>query len=165
MKLIKKEEMMKKVFTLTLVVLLFSLLFVGCPKKAVKEEVIPPPPEEEVEVPPSEKPVLVLETIHFDFDKYDIRPGDAEILKRNAEVLKQYPDVKIIIEGHCCPIGTNEYNLGLGQRRANSAKEYLVKLGISPDRIETISYGEERLVTTNPKEYWKNRRCEFKVKE
>ncbi|MEO0104967.1 MAG: OmpA family protein [candidate division WOR-3 bacterium] len=159
---------MKKIFALTLVALMFSLLFIGCPKKAVKEEVVPPPEEEEeVETPPPppEKPTLTLETIHFDFDKYDIRPGDAEILKRNAEILKQYPDVKIIIEGHCCPIGTNEYNLGLGQRRANAAKEYLVKLGISPDRIETISYGEERLITTDPKEYWKNRRCEFKVKE
>ncbi len=159
---------MKKIFTLTLVFLMFSSLFIGCPKKAVKEEVVPPPPEEEeVETPPPppEKPTLTLETIHFDFDKYDIRPGDAEILKRNAEILKEYPDVKIIIEGHCCPIGTNEYNLGLGQRRANSAKEYLIKLGISADRIETISYGEERLVTTNPSEYWKNRRCEFKVKE
>jgi len=159
---------MKKILAIMLISFLFSILFIGCPKKAVKEEVIPPPPEEEVEKPappPPEKPVLVLETIHFDFDKYDIRPGDAEILKKNAEVLKQYPEVKIIIEGHCCPIGTNEYNLGLGQRRANAAKEYLVKLGISPDRIETISYGEERPVTTDPKEYWKNRRCEFKVKE
>ncbi|MCS7250134.1 MAG: OmpA family protein [candidate division WOR-3 bacterium] len=159
---------MRKVLALILSALIFSTLFLGCPKKAVKEEVIPPPPEkEEVEAPPTEekKPTIVLETIHFDFDKYDIRPGDAEILKRNAEVLKQYPDVKIIIEGHCCPIGTTEYNLGLGQRRANSAKDYLVKLGISADRIETISYGEERPVTTDPKEYWKNRRCEFKVKE
>ncbi|MEO0130744.1 MAG: OmpA family protein [candidate division WOR-3 bacterium] len=161
---------MKKIFTLTLLVFVFSLLFIGCPKKAVKEEVIPPPPEEEeVETPPPspevEKPTLVLETILFDFDKYDIRPGDAEILKKNAEVLKQYPNVKIVIEGHCCPIGTNEYNLGLGQRRANSAKDYLIKLGIPADRLETISYGEERLVTNNPDEYWKNRRCEFKVKE
>lgn len=160
--------MMKRILTITLVVFLFSLLFVGCPKKAVKEEVIPPPPVEEVEkeeLPKEEKPALVLETIHFDFDKYDIRPGDAEILKRNAKILKQYPEVKIIIEGHCCPIGTSEYNLGLGQRRANSAKDYLVKLGIPADRLETISYGEERLVTNNPAEYWKNRRCEFKVKE
>jgi peptidoglycan-associated lipoprotein len=159
---------MKKILTIMLVGFIFSFLFVGCPKKAVKEEVIPPPPEEvekPAPPPPPEKPALVLETIHFDFDKYEIRPGDAEILKKNAEILKQYPDVKIIIEGHCCPIGTNEYNLGLGQRRANAAKEYLVKLGISPDRIETISYGEERLITTDPKEYWKNRRCEFKVKE
>lgn len=159
---------MKRVLTISLIFLMFSLLFLGCPKKAVKEEVIPPPPEEEVETPPTppeEKPTLVLETIHFDFDKYDIRPGDAEILKRNAEVLKQHPNVKIIIEGHCCPIGTTEYNLGLGQRRANSAKDYLIKLGISADRLETISYGEERPITTDPKEYWKNRRCEFKVKE
>jgi peptidoglycan-associated lipoprotein len=146
--------------------IVFLLALVGCPKKAVKKEEIPPPPPEEVEEkPPVEvkKPELVLETIHFDFDRSDIRPGDAEILKKNAEILKQYPDVKVTIEGHCCPIGTSEYNMALGWRRAESAKSYLVKLGISADRLKTISYGEERLVTTVESEYWKNRRCEFKV--
>lgn len=157
---------MKKILTIMLVLTLFNMLFVGCPKKVVKEEVIPPPEEEEVEkpVPPEEKPALILKTINFDFDKYDIRPPDAEILKKNAELLEEYPEAKIIIEGHCCPIGTNEYNLGLGHRRASSAKEYLIKLGISADRIETISYGEEKPITTSPDEYWKNRRAEFKVK-
>ncbi len=148
--------------------IIFILTLIGCPKKVVKREEIPPPPppEEEVEEKPVErveKPELVLEVIHFDFDKSDIRPGDAEILKKNAEILKQYPEAKITIEGHCCPIGTSEYNMGLGWRRAESAKSYLVKLGIDAGRLKTISYGEERLVTSDEKEYWKNRRCEFKV--
>lgn len=146
--------------------IIFILTLIGCPKKAVKKEEIPPPPPEEVEEkPPVEKvkPELALGVIYFDFDKSDIRSGDAEILKKNADVLKQYPEVKITIEGHCCPIGTSEYNMGLGWRRAESAKSYLIKLGISAERIKTVSYGEEKLVTSVEGEYWKNRRCEFKV--
>jgi len=87
----------------------------------------------------------LLKDIHFNFDKYDIRPGDTVFLKENAEILKKYPKVKIQIEGYCDERGTNEYNLALGERRANSTKNYLVSLGISPDRISTISYGEEKL--------------------
>ncbi len=107
----------------------------------------------------------LLKDIHFDFDKYDIRPSDAEILKENAAILKKYPNVKIQIEGHCDERGTNEYNLALGERRANSTKEYLISLGISPERISTISYGEERpLDPAHNEEAWaKNRRSHFIV--
>ncbi|MCX7785265.1 MAG: OmpA family protein [candidate division WOR-3 bacterium] len=146
-----------------ILILLFAV--VGCPKKVVKkEQPIAPPPEEviEKEKPEEVKAPIKLSTVYFDFDKYDIRPGDAVILKENAQALKDNPKVKITIEGHCCPIGTSEYNMALGFRRANSVKDYLVKLGIAPDRLNTVSYGEERLVTENPDEYWKNRRCEFK---
>jgi len=102
----------------------------------------------------------LLKDIHFDFDKYNIRPEDAEILKENAALLKKYPKVKIQVEGHCDERGTTEYNLALGERRANSAKRYLVSLGISPDRISTISYGKERpLDPSHNEEAWaKNRR-------
>ena len=102
----------------------------------------------------------LLKDIHFDFDKYDIRPGDAAILKGNAEVLKKYHKVRIQIEGHCDERGTNEYNLALGERRASSAKNYLLSLGISPERISTISYGKERpLDPGHTEEAWaKNRR-------
>lgn len=159
---------MKK--TAKILTVLFSLVVlvgtVGCAKKVVKkEEPIPPPIEKEEEVvavPPVE---LNLQTIYFDFDRSDIRPGDAKILEKNAKILKENPNVKIMIEGHCCPIGTSEYNMALGWRRANSAQEYLVKLGISKDRISITSYGEEKLVTTIEAEYWKNRRCEFKSQE
>jgi peptidoglycan-associated lipoprotein len=103
----------------------------------------------------------LLKDIHFDFDKYDIRPEDAGILKQNAEVLKKYHKVKIQIEGHCDERGTNEYNLALGERRANSTKRYLLSLGVSPERISTISYGEERpLDPGHNEEAWtKNRRA------
>ena len=103
----------------------------------------------------------LLKDIHFDFDKYDIRPGDTEILKENGTLLKKYPKVKIQIEGHCDERGTVEYNLALGERRANSTKKYLTSLGISPDRISTISYGKERpLDPGHNEEAWaKNRRA------
>lgn len=103
----------------------------------------------------------LLKDVYFDFDKFDIRPEDAAILKENAALLKKYPTVKVQIEGHCDERGTNEYNLALGERRANSAKNYLVSLGIPSDRISTISYGEEKpLDTGHQEEAWaKNRRA------
>lgn len=107
----------------------------------------------------------LLKTIHFDFDRFDIRPQDADILKQNAEVLKRFPAVKIQIEGHCDDRGTNEYNLSLGERRANSTKNYLMLLGISRERLSTISYGEERPVDPgqNEEAWAKNRRAEFVI--
>jgi peptidoglycan-associated lipoprotein len=102
----------------------------------------------------------LLKDIHFDFDKYDIRPGDAEILKENAALLSKYRTAKVQIEGHCDERGTIEYNLALGERRANSTKKYLISLGVSSDRISTISYGKERpLDPGHNEEAWaKNRR-------
>jgi len=105
------------------------------------------------------------EDIHFDFDKYYIRPDAAEILKKKAQWLKEHPEVHLLIEGHCDERGTEEYNLALGERRANSAKEFLVNLGIDPKRISIISYGEERpLDTRSCEEAWaKNRRDHFVI--
>jgi len=84
------------------------------------------------------------EAIYFDFDKSFIRLEYRSALKEKAEFLKDNLDVHIRIEGNCDERGTNEYNLALGERRANSAAKFLISLGISPDRVETISYGEER---------------------
>lgn len=105
----------------------------------------------------------LFKDVHFDYDKYDIRPEDAEILKENAALLMKYPKVKIQVEGHCDERGTNEYNLALGERRANAAKKYLLSLGISADRISSISYGEEKpLDAGHDEEAWaKNRRGHF----
>ena len=141
---------------------------VGCPKKVVKEEPIPPPPPPEPETEIVETPKLgSLGTIHFDFDKSDIRPGDANILKGNADEMKkagaQMP--MVMIEGYCDPIGTSEYNMALGQRRADAAKAYLAKLGIDGSKLSTISYGEEKLVTQNEAQYELNRRAEFKPEQ
>ena len=107
----------------------------------------------------------LLKDIHFDFDRYDIRPEDTQILKENAALLMNYPKVKIQAEGHCDERGTNEYNLALGERRASAAKKYLLSLGISTDRISSISYGEEKpLDTGHDEEAWsKNRRGHFVI--
>jgi peptidoglycan-associated lipoprotein len=107
----------------------------------------------------------LLKPIFFDFDKYDIRLADAEILKGNSALLKKFPNMKIQIEGHCDERGTNEYNLALGERRANSTKKYLTSLGITADRVSTISYGEEKpMDPTHNEEAWtKNRRANFLI--
>ncbi|OGP93607.1 MAG: peptidoglycan-associated lipoprotein [Deltaproteobacteria bacterium RBG_16_47_11] len=105
----------------------------------------------------------LLKDIYFDFDKYDVRRQDAEILKENAALLMKYSNVKIQIEGHCDERGTAEYNLALGERRANSTKKFLVSLGVPADRLSAISYGEEMpLDPGHNEEAWaKNRRAHF----
>ena len=105
------------------------------------------------------------EDIHFAFDSYVLSPEAQKILDKKVAWLRKHPDIKIIIEGHCDERGSNEYNLALGERRANSAKEYLVNAGIDPDRIHTISYGEERpLALGSDEASWAiNRRAHFVV--
>ncbi len=106
-----------------------------------------------------------LKDIHFDFDKYEVRRGDEEILKENAAWLKKNPKAKVQVEGHCDERGTVEYNLALGERRANHTKQFLISFGIAPDRISTISYGKERpLDSGHDEDAWaKNRRVHFVV--
>lgn len=101
--------------------------------------------------------------IYFDYDSYTLRPDALETLRHNAEVLKQYPNVYVQIEGHCDERGTQDYNLALGEKRALAAREHLMRLGISGDRMITISYGEEDPVDPGHNEaaWAKNRRCEF----
>ena len=105
------------------------------------------------------------ESIYFNFDKSFIKLEYRSILKKKAEFLKDSPDIHIRIEGNCDERGTNEYNLALGERRATSAAKFLISLGISPDRIETISYGEERpLAIGHGEGAWaQNRRDDFVV--
>ncbi len=88
--------------------------------------------------------VNVGDRVFYDFDKYNLKPEARDILQRQATWLKKYPSVTISVEGHCDERGTREYNLALGERRANSAKNYLVALGVNPNRVKTISYGKER---------------------
>jgi len=107
----------------------------------------------------------LLKDIRYDFDKYDVRPEDIDTLKQNAALLAKYPRVKIQIEGHCDERGTAQYNLALGERRANSARQYLMTLGISADRLATISYGEEKPMDPghNEEAWSKNRRAHFVI--
>lgn len=90
--------------------------------------------------------------INFDFDKYNIRDGDARILQAKAEVLKRHPDWTIIIQGNCDERGSIEYNLALGMRRAESARRYLVGLGLDPNRFKLVSFGKERPIAMGSNE-------------
>jgi len=85
----------------------------------------------------------LLRTIHFDYDSAEIRGDQRATLQANADWLREHPNVRILIEGHCDERGTREYNLALGDQRAQAATAYLTSLGIGAGRIETISYGEE----------------------
>ncbi|SFM75055.1 peptidoglycan-associated lipoprotein Pal [Thermodesulforhabdus norvegica] len=109
------------------------------------------------------KEVFENRDIHFAFDSYELTEEAKRILEEKAEFLKRYPLVTVTIEGHCDERGTNEYNLALGERRAHSAWQYLVNLGIDPNRMTTISYGEEKPIALgHDEESWaKNRRAHF----
>ena len=152
----------------SLLIVLTLVTFMGCPKKQtvvpVQEEivVVAPPDTMPKETTIIQRPPLILNRVFFDFDKSDIRTDAADVLKANAEVLKLYPEINVVIEGNTCEIGTAEYNMALGERRAYSARDYLLMLGLTPDRLSTVSYGEERPLDAT--DLPKNRRCEFSPK-
>ena len=103
--------------------------------------------------------------IHFEFDSSVLLPMAEEILREKAQWLEDNPDRSVIIEGHCDERGTNEYNLALGDRRAESAKGYLINLGVRESRLTSISYGEERPLDpgSNEEAWAKNRRAHFEI--
>jgi len=128
----------------------------------------PPPPP-----PPSQPTVTLVDRLgdvqdaFYDYDKSDIRPDARDALTKDAAALKSiladFPNATILIEGHCDERGSAEYNLGLGDRRASSAKDFLQQLGVPADRLKTISYGKERPQCTEQNEscWQRNRRAHF----
>ncbi|MFP4446472.1 MAG: peptidoglycan-associated lipoprotein Pal [Desulfosudaceae bacterium] len=183
----------KRVFVLTAaVMILFGLVFLpSCAKEKVKSdstdlvetveqtETEETAVEEEAEATAEEMEEAAIqaekqkaqeafedEKIHFEFDKATLTSTARETLKRKAAFLRNNPDVRVVIEGHCDERGTDEYNLALGDRRAKSAKDYLEDMGIEPSRLTTISYGEEKpLDPRSTEEAWaKNRRAQFVIK-
>lgn len=108
-----------------------------------------------------------LSAVHFDFDRYDIKPEDQAILNRNAAWLLDHPNTFVKIEGHCDSRGTLDYNLALGDKRAHAIKSYLISLGVDSSKISPISYGEERpLCPERNESCWsQNRRGEFLTAE
>lgn len=106
-----------------------------------------------------------LDVVYFDFDKADLRADARAVLEANAEWLRRNPSARVQVEGHCDERGSVQYNLALGERRAESAKRYLESLGVASSRLSTISYGEERPADPRSiEEAWaKNRRAEFIV--
>ncbi len=105
--------------------------------------------------------VNVGDRVFFEFDRYSIKPEARQILVKQAAWMKKFPSLIFTIEGHCDERGTREYNLALGERRANSVKDYLVVLGINPNRLKTLSYGKERPVAlgSNEQAWSQNRRA------
>ena len=100
-----------------------------------------------IEIAPGSQEDLVVnvgDRVFFDFDKSDVRSDARGTLEKQAAWMKKFPGVRVVVEGHCDARGTREYNLALGERRANAVKDYLVALGINPARVKTISYGKER---------------------
>lgn len=108
-----------------------------------------------------------VQDAYFDYDKSDIRGDARDVLTRDAQAIKSilsdFPNATIVVEGHCDERGSAEYNLGLGDRRAEAAKDFLVQLGVPADRLKTISYGKERPVCTESNEscWQRNRRAHF----
>lgn len=101
--------------------------------------------------------------IHFDYDKSNVKPEWTDCLDKLAAYFIQHPEKTLIIEGHCDERGSNEYNMALGERRATSTTEYLIQRGLSAQRINTRSMGEEKPLATchNESCWWQNRRCDF----
>jgi peptidoglycan-associated lipoprotein len=174
----RRRKMQKKMwFMIALLLVIPVLLFaVGCQKKTVTQAKAPAPaaapaPEKAPEkapapaAPAGPSAMIMQEDIYFDFDKSTLTPSAQDNLMRKAAWLRANSDATVTIEGHCDERGTNEYNLALGDRRADSAKAFLVDLGIAASRLTTISYGEERPVCTQSnEECWaKNRRDNFVV--
>ena len=191
----KGVKMTGKYFYLfgTLIFLLTFLFMGGCaPQKPILEEKKPQAlPAETVEEEPApgqepiEKPKVIeeeelqalrslekaalkegaLEDVYFDFNQYNLKPEVQKKLQKTSEWLNRYPTVRVLIEGHCDERGTQEYNLALGERRATSVQKYLQSLGIDSQRMETISYGEERPVDPrhNEEAWAKNRRAHFTI--
>ena len=131
---------------------------------APKDTATPPPPPPPPP-PPKKLKEEQLRTVYFDFDKFELRSDAKQMLDGNYELLKEFPDVIVQIEGHCDERGTVEYNLSLGEQLAKACQTYLISLGIAPGRLTTISYGEERPVDPghNEEAWAKNRRAEFRI--
>ncbi|MGN6147011.1 MAG: peptidoglycan-associated lipoprotein Pal [Rhizomicrobium sp.] len=159
--------MIKISATLQFAALASVLVLAACTDKPKAVETAPPPSSMSSTTTSSIVPgsaedlkVNVGDTVHFDYDAYNITEEGKSVLQRQAAWLAKYPSVRVTIEGHCDERGTREYNLALGARRANSVKEYLASLGVSAGRVDTISYGKERPICTESDEgcYAQNRR-------
>jgi peptidoglycan-associated lipoprotein len=159
-----------KTYSVAMTVAAFAaaLALAGC--STPKPVAAAPPPAATQEVPPATSSIVpgsaedlrvnVGDTVHFGFNQYNIEDNDKATLQRQATWLQKYPAIRVTVEGDCDERGTREYNLALGARRANAVKEFLVSLGVSSSRVETISYGKEHpICTASTEDCWaQNRR-------
>lgn len=179
-----RRKVMKKTFALLLMGLLAMALAIsmtGCgSKEEVMEDITMQPDESDELAAISDDDLELAERddtiyiepmgkefmdIHFNYDRYDILDADVPTLEGIASWLRENPDSRILIEGHCDERGTNEYNMALGEQRALATRRYLTSLGIDSDRLTTISYGEERpkVLGSNEAAWAQNRRAHFAV--
>lgn len=166
-------------FSIVMVVLFASMILTGCGKKNIDTPdsagMTTGPgtadTEESLDTDPSMSDIMEGRTsgpmlpVYFDFDSSAIRGDQVERIEKNADFLKKKSNLNIRIEGNCDPRGTNEYNLALGERRAQAAKKYLVNLGVDASRLTTVSWGEEKLLLFGHDELsWsQNRRDDFVI--
>ena len=183
--------MLKKIVVFSCICCLLILFTSNCKPKAKTAPPPPPPAKEQPKVekvdeaPAVTKPTLTeeeifmsksleeinlaapLKMIFFDYDRYLIRDDAKSVLEANSAWLGKFSGAKILIEGHCDERGTEEYNLALGEKRARSAFDYLVSLGVSPQRIKVISYGKSQPLDNGHNEiaWQRNRRAQFLIIE
>lgn len=173
-----------------LLVALVALGLISCsPKKQVQQEPVAMQEEDvmetaEIEEPEFEEPETIeiiepeigsgeferfpgIEDSHFAFDKYNLTNRAKEILAENARILKQNPDYEVLVEGHCDERGTIEYNIALGQKRADTVRSYYMQLGVPARNIITLSYGKEKPLCYDASEdcWGRNRRSETKLRK
>ena len=151
----------------------FAALFAltGCPKKQVEEPVPPPPVVEEEPPKPKPTPAPVAEMsknfsrVYFEFDSADVTSDGKSALDANAAIMAEYPDIRLEVQGHADERGTTDYNVALGQKRADAIVRHLLGRGIGTSRVKSVSYGEERPLDGRAVEtaWEQNRRAEFVV--
>ena len=170
-----ENKMKRRIFAVSIAVFFTALGLSGCTKKAVRtdagvsmeEKKAAPEPVTEapvVEQAPAPAPAVeTLSDIYFDFDRYSIRDEGLKALDKNAKLLAGDAGLKVVIEGHCDERGTEEYNIALGEKRAQAVKKYLTIRGVDSSRIKVVSYGNEKpFCTGHDEECWQsNRRAHF----
>lgn len=168
--------MRSRIVTLVVMVLMLSLAGFGCAKKGTgagdgsgssweDQERARLEQERALREKMGQAANELAQMINFAFNSSNLTPEARQLLTRKAEIMRQFPQIKVIVEGNCDQRGTAEYNLALGERRAQAAAQYLSNLGITSDRLSTVSYGKERPLDPGTSEaaYSKNRRDEFRA--
>ena len=153
-----------KTFGLVMVLALALAMGAGCAKKN-EETVVAGTADNSMDAINAAAEQITNGIVYFDFNKYNIKSEYRSVLQQKADLMKQYPSIRVRIEGNCDARGTQEYNLALGERRARAAYDYMVRLGVPADQLEMISFGKERpaVMGSGEKVWAQNRRDEFNV--
>ncbi len=157
---------MQTFFRRSLFLVLALALLAGCGKKNTDDGLTPEPGDAALTAEEQQAAAQITNgTIYFEYDRFDLKAESQNVLRQKAQVMKQYPQLRVVIEGHCDERGTEEYNLALGERRARAAYEFLLNLGVPSNQMEMVSFGKlHPAVQGSGESVWsRNRRDEFKV--